>query len=171
MATRFFDDDGRTYAYLDSGKLVLTDVASAQFKRSGRLDLSGNLDLIELPECLRVDQLFLRGCTRLTRLPDHLDVKLLSLADCTGIASLPTGLTCDTLNLQRTRLRTLPGDLRVSHRLDLTDCRELSSLPMGLRVGWSDMPRGTPTARCARFCADARRRNRCRTIWMSVISI
>ena len=60
MATRFFDDDGRTYAYLDSGKLVLTDVASAQFKRSGRLDLSGNLDLIELPEGLRVDQLFLR---------------------------------------------------------------------------------------------------------------
>ena len=145
MATRFFDDDGRTYAYLDSGKLVLTDVASAQFKRSGRLNLSGNLDLIELPECLRVDQLFLRGCTRLTRLPDRLDVKLLSLADCTGIASLPTGLTCDTINLQRTRLRTLPGDLRVSHRLDLTDCRELSSLPMGLRVGWSDMPRGTPT--------------------------
>ena len=149
MATRFFDDDGRTYAYLDSGKLVLTDVASAQFKRSGRLDLSGNLDLIELPEGLRVDQLFLRGCTRLTRLPDRLDVKLLSLADCTGIASLPTGLTCDTLNLQRTRLRTLPGDLRVSHRLDLADCRELSSLPMGLRVGCSDMPRGTPTGGAA----------------------
>jgi hypothetical protein len=145
MATRYFDDDGRTYAFLDSGKLVLTDVASAQFKRSGRLDLSGNLDLIELPEGLRVDQLFLRGCTRLTRLPDRLDIKLLSLADCTGIATLPPGLTCDTLNLQRTRLRTLPGDLRVSHRLDLTDCRELSALPTGLRVGWPDMPRGTPT--------------------------
>ena len=37
MATRYFDDDGRTYAFLDSGKLVLTDLASAQFKRSGRL--------------------------------------------------------------------------------------------------------------------------------------
>jgi len=41
--------------------------------------------------------------------------------------------------------RRTPDDLRVSHRLDLTDCRELSSLPMGLRVGWTDMPRGTPT--------------------------
>ena len=74
----------RTYAYLDSGKLVLTDVASAHFKRSGRLDLSGNLDLLELPEGLRVEQLFLRGCTRLTRLPDRLDVKLLELGRLHG---------------------------------------------------------------------------------------
>jgi hypothetical protein len=145
MATRYFDDDGRTYAYLDSGTLVLTDVAPAQFERTGRLDLSGNLDLVELPDGLQVDQLFLRGCTRLTRLPDRLDVKLLSLADCTGITGLPNGLTCDTLSLQRTRVCALPDDLRVRHRLDLTDCRELSFLPMGLRVGWTDMPRGTPT--------------------------
>jgi hypothetical protein len=145
MATRFFDDQGRTYAYLDSGRLVLTDVARAHFDRTGRLDLSGNLDLIALPQGLRVDQLFLRGCTHVTSLPDRLDVRLLSLADCTGITALPPGLTCDTLNLQRTRVSALPDDLRVRHRLDLTDCRELSVLPTGLRVGWTDMPRGTPT--------------------------
>ena len=78
MATRFFDDDGRTYAYLDSGKLVLTDAAPDHLERSGKLDLSGNLDLLELPVGLHVERLFLRGCTRLTRLPDRLDVKLLS---------------------------------------------------------------------------------------------
>ena len=50
MATRFFDKDSRTYAYLESGKLVLTEVAPAHFEQSGRLDLSGNLDLCELPE-------------------------------------------------------------------------------------------------------------------------
>jgi hypothetical protein len=99
METRFFDEHGRTYAYLDSGKLVLTDVAPAHFDRTGRLDLSGNLDLIELPEGLRVDQLFLRGCTHVTSLPVRLDVRLLSLANCTGITALPTGLKCDTLNL------------------------------------------------------------------------
>ena len=75
------------------GKLVLTDVSPLHFDRTGRLDLSGNLDLIELPEVLRVDRLFLRGCAHLTSLPDRLDVQLLSLADCTGITSLPTRLT------------------------------------------------------------------------------
>ena len=56
MATRFFDRDNRTYAYLESGKLVLTAAAPAHFEQSGRLDLSGNLDLCELPEGLRVDR-------------------------------------------------------------------------------------------------------------------
>jgi len=143
---RWLDDDGRTYAYFESGKLVLTDQAPAHFERSDRLDLSSNLDLVELPAGLHVDKLFLRGCTRLTRLPERLQVRLLSLADCTGITVLPSGLTCNSLNLQGTRVRTLPEDLRVSYRLDLTDCRELTHLPAGLRVGWTDVPRGTPTA-------------------------
>ena len=55
------------------------------------------------------------------------------------------GLRCDTLNLQRTRVRTLPDDLRVICRLDLTDCRELTQLPARLRVGCLDVPPGTPT--------------------------
>ena len=98
-----------------------------------------------MPEGLRVDKLFLRGCLGLTRLPSRLDVHFLSLVDCTGITELPSGLTCDTLKLQGTRVRSLPDDLRVSSRLDLTDCRELTHLPTGLRVGWPDVPRGTPT--------------------------
>ena len=142
---RFHDDLGRLYAFLESGKLVLTDEASAHFERSGRLDLSDVDELVELPERLCISRLLLRGCTRLTRLPERLDVRFLSLADCTGITEFPRGLTCETLNLQRTNLHTLPVDLRVIYRLDLTDCRGLTHLPAGLRVGWLDMPRGTPT--------------------------
>jgi hypothetical protein len=142
---QFLDDQLEPYAYLDSGKLVLTDRAAAHFASCDRLDLSGNQSLVELPEGLRVDKLFLRGCVGLTRLPSRLDVHFLSLVDCTGITDLPSGLTCDTLKLQGTRVRSLPEDLRVSSRLDLTDCRELTHLPSGLRVGWPDVPRGTPT--------------------------
>jgi hypothetical protein len=145
MTTRFFDDDGRTYAYLDSGKFVLTDAAPAHLENSGKLDLSGNLDLLALPVGLRVDRLFLRGCTRLARLPERLDVRLLSLADCKGVTALPSGLTCDTLNLRGTRVRTLPADLSVIYRLDLSDCLDLTHLPPGLRVGSADLPRGAPT--------------------------
>ena len=145
MATRFFDDDGRTYAYLESGKLVLTEVAPAHFEQSGQLDLSGNLDLLRAAGWSARREAFFRGCTRLTRLPERLDVELLSLADCTGITVLPSGLTCDTLNLRGTRVRSLPADLSVIYRLDLSDCRELTHLPAGLRVGSTDLPRGTPT--------------------------
>jgi len=142
---RFEDDKGRTFAYLESGKLVLTDVAPAHFKRCDRLDLRGNLCLTELPEGLRVDKLFLRGCTGLKRLPGGLNVNFLSLAYCTEITELPRGLTCNTLNLQGTRVRSLPDDLQVVARLDLTDCRELTHLPAGLRVGWLGVAPGTPT--------------------------
>jgi hypothetical protein len=142
---RFVDDQGRTFAYLESGRLVLTEEAPAHFECCDRFDLSGNEELEELPERLRVDKLFLRGCTRLARLPDGLDVNFLSLANCTGITTLPSGLTCNTLNLQGTRVCSLPDDLRVVARLDLTDCRELRCLPARLRVGWLDMPPGTPT--------------------------
>lgn len=161
MATRFFDKDSRTYAYLESGKLVLTEVAPAHFEQSGRLDLSGNLDLCELPEGLRVEQAFFRGCTRLTGLPARLDVRLLSLADCTGITVLPGGLTCDSLNLRGTRVRSLPDDLSVVYRLDLSDCRELTHLPAGLRG--TDRPRSRHADDRITDCATALRLNSYRT--------
>ena len=142
---RFLDEFGKAYAYLESGKLVLTDEAPAWFERSSRLDLSGSQDLVELPAGLRVQHLFLRDCTGLTRLPEGLEVRVLSLAGCTGITELPAGLTCDQLNLQRTPVRALPADLKVAYRLDLTDCRELTELPAGLRVGLPGFRPGTPT--------------------------
>jgi hypothetical protein len=70
----------------------------------------------------------------------------LTLANCMGITALPNGLTCNSLNLRGTRVRTLPDDLSVIYRLDLSDCRELTRLPARLRVGWKNVPRGTQTA-------------------------
>jgi hypothetical protein len=142
---RFNDDAGKTFAFLESGRLVLTEAATAHFERCDRLDLSGNQDLTELPEHLCVDKLLLRGCSGLTSLPRGLAVKFLSLAQCTGITRLPAGLRCNHLNLQGTLIRSLPDDVQVRARLDLTDCRELTRLPNALRVGWPDAPSGVPT--------------------------
>jgi hypothetical protein len=142
---RFQDDERRTYAYLESGRLVLTEEGPAHFESCRRLDLSGNQDLVELPDGLAVETLLLRGCTRLARLPDGLQVRFLNAVDCPGLTGLPRGLACDTLKLHGTRVRTLPDDLQVSYLLDLTDCPELTHVPAGLRVGWHNVPQGTPT--------------------------
>ncbi len=48
---------------------------------------------------------------------------------------LPAGLHCYSLNLTGQPLTTLPADLRVDHRLELTDCRQLTVLPPGWRIG------------------------------------
>jgi hypothetical protein len=145
MMMRLPDERGRTVASIESGRLVLTDLAADYFRRHPRLDLSHCTELVELPEGLRVRQLLLRDCTGLARLPARLKVRTLSLAGCTALAELPRVLTCEQLNLGGTRLRSLPPGLRVSHRLDLTGCRQLARLPEGLRVGLPDVPRGTPT--------------------------
>ena len=59
---RFDDDQGRPFAFLESGRLVLTDLAPAHFERCDRLDLRGSPELVELPENLHVEKLLLRGC-------------------------------------------------------------------------------------------------------------
>ncbi len=96
------------------------------------------------PRACAFDRLILRDCTGLARLPRRLTVRLLSLAGCTALAELPQGLTCEQLNLAGTSVRSLPHDLRVSHRLDLSGCRRLVHLPDGLRVALHDVPRGMP---------------------------
>lgn len=66
--------------------------------------------------------------------PDQLTVDAL---DLTGrdIRELPRGLCCYELNLTRTPLTSLPADLQVSARLDLTGCEQLERLPVGFTVG------------------------------------
>jgi hypothetical protein len=133
---RFLDEQGRAYAYLDSGKLVLTDEALGWFKRHPRLDLSGSKDLAELPEGLRLQRPILRECTGLTRLPAGLDVRILSLAGCTKITELPSGLTCDQLNLQRTSVRALPAGLQ-RYRQSSHSVLTLGFAAMGAILGYS----------------------------------
>jgi hypothetical protein len=145
MAMLFEDEPDQTPARVESGRLVLSDRLPERFAQWGRIDLSGNVDLVELPEGLRVAQLILRDCTGLTGLPKGLKVSILSLAGCTGITELSGGLTCTHLNLQRLLLRSLPADLWVAYRLDLTGCRQLGQLPTGLRVGLPGLRPRTPT--------------------------
>src|SRR3569833_431299 len=66
------------------------------------------------------------------RIPPHLHVPTLTLSGGTDL-TLSDGLRCYELALARTDLRTLPDDIRVESKLDLTDCRQLESLPNGLR--------------------------------------
>lgn len=68
-------------------------------------------------------------------LPHQLTAEVLDLAECDGLTELPRGLTAYELVLRRTKLRTLPDDLRVETALDLSECRELVELPENLTTG------------------------------------
>jgi hypothetical protein len=128
-------EDGRPYASISGGSLVLREDGPDYLRARGRLDLPKTADLVTLPAGLRVRRLDLSHCTRLARIPEGLTVRHLDLTGCTGITSLPDGLRCYELSLGGTRLRSLPADLRVEFRLDLRDCTELAGLPAGLKVG------------------------------------
>src|SRR4051794_29138146 len=112
-------EDGRPYASVSGGSLVLRGDGPDYLLARGRLDLPKLADLVSLPAGLTVRRLNLGHCTRLARIPEGLTVRHLDLTGCTGITSLPDGLRCYELGLGGTRLRSLPADLRVEFRLDL----------------------------------------------------
>lgn len=66
--------------------------------------------------------------------PPRLTVEVLDVSG-TGLAELPEGLEAYELAAASTPLRTLPPDLRVLARLDLSACEQLESLPAGLTTG------------------------------------
>ncbi|HLG75402.1 MAG TPA: hypothetical protein VKX46_03245 [Ktedonobacteraceae bacterium] len=96
-------------------KLILSGEAPSGMLVEGRLDLSQQPTLFQLPE--------------------NLTARHLILDDCAALRSLPAGLRCYELSLQSTPLTTVPADLYVSYRLDLTGCDMLVALPEGLKVG------------------------------------
>jgi len=49
--------------------------------------------------------------------------------------TLPARLRCFELNLAASAIETLPPQISVAHRIDLSGCAQLKSLPAGLRVG------------------------------------
>src|SRR5258708_4199393 len=77
----------------------------------------------------------LAGHPSLTTLPANLHVKRLTLDGCTNLRTLPEGLDCYELSAQRSGLVTLPADLQVDYRIDLSSCEHLEALPDGLRTG------------------------------------
>lgn len=66
--------------------------------------------------------------------PPRLSVEVLNVSG-TCLAELPAGLEAYELLAAATPLRTVPSDLRVLARLDLSACEHLESLPSGLTVG------------------------------------
>ncbi len=108
--------------------MVTTPSVSAQEARG--LILSG-----AAPRNLVVhDDLDLSGEQRLTALPAGLHVKSLRLNNCYMLESLPRGLQCYELVAQAVPLTSLPDDIEVSYRIDLSNCQRLERLPDGLKV-------------------------------------
>jgi hypothetical protein len=66
--------------------------------------------------------------------PDHLTVDSLDLSG-RAVTALPLGLKCYDLILSQTPTASLPDDLQVTSRLDLSGCERLERLPEGLTVG------------------------------------
>jgi hypothetical protein len=95
-------------------RLILSGQAPASLNVSEDLDFSGEVTLTALPEGLRVRRLVLDNCS--------------------ALQELPRGLHCYELSAQATPLKTLPTDLQVDYRLDLSHCDLLEEFPDGLKV-------------------------------------
>lgn len=115
--------------------LILAARAPRGLRVEGRLNLKGCDKLTHLPEDLSADVIDVHGCERLQSLPAGLRAIRVDAAGCHALAELPTGLTLNELILDGTAIASLPGDLRVDYRLDLSNCRRLTALPAGLKVG------------------------------------
>jgi hypothetical protein len=99
----------------EAAKMIRQGTAPAGMRISGHLSLEGDAKVTALPPDLHVTRLTVAGCGRLT--------------------SLPPGLRCYELDAKETVLTSLPDDLRVEYKLDLSGCVGLQELPAGLKVG------------------------------------
>ena len=101
----------------------------------GHLSYAGDRKITELPAGLTARSLDLSGCVHLRCLPKDLSVTRLNLRGCSSLQCLPSGLRCYELDLRETPLETLPADLDVEYKLDLSGCAALRELPENLKVG------------------------------------
>lgn len=68
------------------------------------------------------------------RAPAGARTGVLDLTKHAAITALPAELHCHTLRASGTALRSLPADLSISHKLDLTGCESLEDLPVNLKT-------------------------------------
>jgi hypothetical protein len=78
---------------------------------------------------------FSRVSQDLTTLPERLTAGRITLNGCRALRELPTDLRCNELELRDTGVTSLPADIQVAYRLDLSRCHNLESLPDNLKVG------------------------------------
>jgi hypothetical protein len=109
--------------------------------------LSKRDDLVTLPDGLNCPVLKVDGAKNLTGLPSRLRAGRIDASHAVALETVGRGLRAYDLNLTGTAIETLPDDIAVSLRLDLSQCRRLKSLPEGLTVGTlitalESLPRG-----------------------------
>lgn len=119
----------------EAKKLIASGDAPENLRVDGCLSLRGLETLEELPKGLRATSLDLRGCTALRALPLGLQVVRLEANACKNLRTVPSGLRFYELNLTGTAVESLPDDIQVDYRLDLSQCSKLATLPRGLKVG------------------------------------
>lgn len=127
----------RAVSAAEARDILLSGVQpSEDFSVEGVVDLSNETRLTTLPDQFRSAwELNVSGCTNLTRLPHGFEAHRLILNDCTALKTLPPALKANSLQAAKAGLETLPDDLNVSYKLDLTGCTALTQLPRTLRVG------------------------------------
>ena len=118
----------------EAKRLIIRGRAPENLHIDGALSLEGSERLTELPNGLQATSLNLRGCTALTSLPQGLQVARLDADACENLRLLPPGLRFYELNLTGTAIESLPDDIQVDYKLDLSLCRKLAALPRGLKA-------------------------------------
>ncbi len=86
------------------------------------------------PEILQAHELNISGRQDIDYLPAEMDVQRLNASDST-VSEVAEGLSFFELDLSGSLIETLPADLQVAFRLDLSRCEQLRELPDGLSVG------------------------------------
>ncbi len=104
-------------------------------KKGREHDHTGDKKLTELPGGLTTPVIIARKCQNLTKIGEGLTVRRLVLDDCPSLEQLPAQLRCFELTAHNGQFSSLPADLNVQSRLDLTNCIHLQELPEGLKVG------------------------------------
>src|SRR5919205_1049731 len=99
----------------EAHQLILRGEAPTGMVVDGHLNFSGNQGLMSLPA--------------------YLSVRRLTIDNCLMLRELPPGLCCYELSAQSVPLATLPPDLQITYRLDLSNSDQLRSLPAYMRVG------------------------------------
>ena len=117
-----------------AGLLIAKGTAPHNMKVRGALKIAGNRKLETLPAGLTADSLDASGCLELRELPADLKVRRLDVSGCKNLRTLPTGLQLFELEARETPLQTLPNDLKVEFRLDLSGSA-IETLPDGLKTG------------------------------------
>lgn len=113
--------------------LIATGQAPENLAVAEALDIRTLPAGARLPDGLSAPSILLR-CDGLTALPARLTARRITVRSKT-VKAIGPGLRCDVLDLRDTAVDTLPADIEVRQRLDLTDCRLLARLPDNLATG------------------------------------